>query len=661
MQALETFLLKCSAEMNAHVTATVDAAASLVKYDPNYAGGDDEDMDADSDAVNGSSENGDDDADDDFEEEYEDDDDVSWKVRRSAVKVLEAAIETRLDLLASFYKTIAPVLISRFSEREESVKLEIWNTYTAQLRQTGIWAGSSHSPNGLSNGLSHLALASEDGRSSRAASPATLKRKRDENAADESPVSALSSQAQNVAKAVIKQLAQAKSVPVRQAGFALLTQMITLLHGGLDSNAGNLVSAIETIMKSGGTAGSHMAAGNTSTTLKIQIFSFLSLFFKTHSLRVVQPHAKQLVKIITSALKDDVPKVGAAALSATSGLVVLLCSSPSGSGSPTPASSSGLVKELFSATVSSLSSNSVDQDVRERGILCLGDLVVYAGQDVGDDLPKALSILKDRLRNENTRLISLLTITKIADSISAASADKASASNPVTQLLLDTTDDVIAFLRKNNNPVQTASFHCLDSVIKKTGQLLRDDTATNMLAAIQQTLASPESHTARALSLVAALLDARPQLLPQVQSQILPRVNEVIASGSVASGQPLEALLRFMSASAKAGSDPKKTIDALAKIIMPKQAGLQTAVVVSRCIGVIHRSTASRNKTAADKIVKDVASAITVRHLDLHVVPRSLTDGSALQASKQQTSHLSLSLLTIGEIGRKRYVCLKPS
>lgn len=61
---------------------------------------------------------------------------MSWKVRRSSTKVLYAIIETRLDLLQQLYETVAPVLISRFKEREESVRSDVLHTFIVLLRQT---------------------------------------------------------------------------------------------------------------------------------------------------------------------------------------------------------------------------------------------------------------------------------------------------------------------------------------------------------------------------------------------------------------------------------------------------------------------------------------------------------------------------------------------
>ena len=64
--------------------------------------------------------------DDESDEEYSDDDDMSWKVRRSAAKCLEAVVSTRHEMLSDFYTSVSPALIARFKEREENVKVDIF-------------------------------------------------------------------------------------------------------------------------------------------------------------------------------------------------------------------------------------------------------------------------------------------------------------------------------------------------------------------------------------------------------------------------------------------------------------------------------------------------------------------------------------------------------
>lgn len=79
-------------------------------YDPNY-NYDDEDEDSDDRCME--SIEGEEDEEEE-NDEYSDDDDMSWKVRRSAAKCLEAVISSRIEFLADFYKTLSSALIARF-------------------------------------------------------------------------------------------------------------------------------------------------------------------------------------------------------------------------------------------------------------------------------------------------------------------------------------------------------------------------------------------------------------------------------------------------------------------------------------------------------------------------------------------------------------------
>jgi len=124
-------VLRCPTEITPFLTSVLSVGVELIKYDPNYAGDDeDEDMDGDGDDEDGL------DAD-----EYSDDEDTSYKIRRSATKLIAAVIDTRPELLTALYRSVSPILISRFGDPEESVRLEIWLTYGRLLKQTGLYGG----------------------------------------------------------------------------------------------------------------------------------------------------------------------------------------------------------------------------------------------------------------------------------------------------------------------------------------------------------------------------------------------------------------------------------------------------------------------------------------------------------------------------------------
>jgi cullin-associated NEDD8-dissociated protein 1 len=80
--------------------------------------------------------NGDDEDNDFDDEDYSDDEDDSWKIRRSAAKLLQAIFGTRNESLLNFYDNAAGILISRFKEREESVRVEVLAAFEVLLKQT---------------------------------------------------------------------------------------------------------------------------------------------------------------------------------------------------------------------------------------------------------------------------------------------------------------------------------------------------------------------------------------------------------------------------------------------------------------------------------------------------------------------------------------------
>lgn len=128
LQALESFLLRCPRDISSYCDDILCLTLEFLSYDPNFTDNMEEDTD---------SENLEEEDDDESANEYTDDEDISWKVRRAAAKCLAALIVSRPELLAKLYDEACPKLIDRFREREENVKMDIFNTFIELLRQTG--------------------------------------------------------------------------------------------------------------------------------------------------------------------------------------------------------------------------------------------------------------------------------------------------------------------------------------------------------------------------------------------------------------------------------------------------------------------------------------------------------------------------------------------
>lgn len=65
---------------------------------------------------------------------------MSWKVRRSAAKVISAVAAAFPEALSTIYSQASAELVSRFREREESVKMDVFAAMIALLRQVGAAA-----------------------------------------------------------------------------------------------------------------------------------------------------------------------------------------------------------------------------------------------------------------------------------------------------------------------------------------------------------------------------------------------------------------------------------------------------------------------------------------------------------------------------------------
>ena len=67
-------------------------------------------------------------------------------------------------------------------------------------------------------------------------------------------------------------------------------------------------------------------------------------------------------------------------------------------------------------TLVRLKASDIDQEVKERAIACMGQIICHLGDHLKDKLYSCLPIFLDRLKNEITRLTTVKALTKIAGS-----------------------------------------------------------------------------------------------------------------------------------------------------------------------------------------------------------------------------------------------------
>lgn len=74
------------------------------------------------------------------------------------------------------------------------------------------------------------------------------------------------------------------------------------------------------------------------------------------------------------------------------------------------------VGQLFDCTLQKLKSQEVDQEVKERAIACMGQIIANMGDVLQPELAICLPLFLERLRNEVTRLSAVKALTMVAAS-----------------------------------------------------------------------------------------------------------------------------------------------------------------------------------------------------------------------------------------------------
>lgn len=72
--------------------------------------------------------------------------------------------------------------------------------------------------------------------------------------------------------------------------------------------------------------------------------------------------------------------------------------------------------QIYQCTIEKLKSQEVDQEVKERAIACMGQIIANMGDVLNDELAVCLPIFLERLRNEVTRLSAVKALIMIAAS-----------------------------------------------------------------------------------------------------------------------------------------------------------------------------------------------------------------------------------------------------
>ena len=566
--ALEGFLASCGSEMRAYTEETISAALRFLKYDPNYNDDGDEEM-------GGTQEDGDDmdefDDDDDFEADAgfdDDDDDASWKVRRCAAKVLYTLISTRGsgDLLddGTLYTQVAPVLIQRFSEREENVRLEIISTISSLVRKTGEGVLVNFS---IDEGSDYINNAPQSRKRRRESSTATFDTKSflsmsaglTSPTVEPVPVSGPRADLARVSPTIIKastKLMKGNSIPTKQAVINLLDDMVSVQNGGLAEYFSQIVDLIiDAIKTSTGSTGSSTAitsggaASATAHTLRIAALRLIGDISKTHSSSVLQPFLPKIVPGVVSAVNDKYNKISSEAIGTVEQLVKTLTPPRS---KLTSQSHQKDLQNLYQVVINKVSATDADLEVRQRAIHALGILLARTASPEGAtlllpaDRTHALNILNDRLKNETTRLAAVRAI----DTVAALTTSKEQLQ---PKWIREVSLELSAQLRKANRSLRGASLGALKNLLVAPAarSSLDKPTIEGLVSALLPLLTTVDLHLLGPALLVLAAL-----VLDDSKLVVTDQLNSAMCGLLTASlgGAVLEAVLVLVTNIGQAGA-----------------------------------------------------------------------------------------------------------
>ncbi|OZJ05135.1 hypothetical protein BZG36_01399 [Bifiguratus adelaidae] len=593
LQSLELLVLRCPTEITPYIDETIQHALTYLRYDPNYAADDEgEEEEAEQDDAMDADEDDDDDLEDEEEDiDYSDDDDISWKVRRSSSKLLAAVIATRIESLPMLYNTVAPVLISRFNEREESVRLDVLQTFIGLLRQTYI----------ASSGSRALAIADAD----------------DVTFGDEDRIKRIKGDGHSV-------------VPMETEE----RELVNVLQGGLENQISLLRRPIQAPLAA--STGDHHHSTTTSN-LKIEVLAFLRQLFRTHAPRTLQPCVGVLALVVIQCAAEKFHKIAAEAFLVCIELLKVLrpinydVNTNTYTAHQVDASVAPLIHSVYDTSVSRLSVADVDQEVRERAIVCLGTVLSQSADILAEKQVDAMKLLLERLENEITRLPSIKTLSMVVRS-------PVCDNNVIRDQLLSSFDLIVSLLRKSNRHLRIATLSCVDEIVKKFGKSLSMGQNSQLLKELRPLVTDNDLHLLPlTLRVIVSMLHGNPSSADLIKTEIMPSVLVLVRSPLI-QGAALDALLSLFQAFVR--SSPADFHGLLAGLLQPTE---QPSFAVNQGGHQFNRQSAST-----------IAQCVATLCLNSQNEAGSTINGLAdkLKDQNAPTGEKYVALLALGETGR---------
>lgn len=542
LQTFEAYIRRCPVIVSSSLPDIIKICLKNISHDPNYNY---EEDDTDDEAMDME---GDDDG-SESAEDYSDDDDLSWKVRRASAKCLEAIILSRRDMINEFFVTIAPVLVARFKEREESVKADIIQTFVSLLKQTKHVVHESKAQ-------SHPILINLSGMV---------------------PVIV------NKSSSLLRE----KAVKIRQIVFQMFIEIMNVIPNVLSNHIASLVPGILY----------SLADKNSTSNMKIDALVFVRELLKTHHPSTFWPQIHVMLPAVITAVSDSFYKIASEALALLSQLICVIRPSQC---EPMPDFES-VMGLIYEKTLERMSRTDVDVEIKERAISCMGQIIATFGDKMTQQLPNALEMLHDKLSNDTTRLTCVKALIKIANS---------SVDMSLNCLFPKAFTTIAPFLRKNSRPLKINTLILIENVVRRSVDLLDNESAQSViLVDIPSLINENDLYISQlALTMLTTIIKTHKAFHQIVPQQVIPETLKLLRS-PLLQGAALQATLHFFSTivqSSFPGLDHKAL---LMKLVEPIYNGLpvhkQAFNSTAKAIAAISVSEDTRALMTVKQLVQD--------------------------------------------------------
>ena len=281
------------------------------------------------------------------------------------------------------------------------------------------------------------------------------------------------------------------------------------------------------------------------------------------------------------------------------------------------------VGELYSCTLQKLRAPEVDQEVKERAIACMGQIIANMGDVLQSELITCLPLFMERLRNEVTRLSSVKALTMIAASPLRIN---------LSPILNDAIPALGSFLRKNQRALKLNSLTLLDTLVIHYSNYFEPQLLKIAISELPPLLSESDLHVAQlSLVLLTSAAKQHPQALKDVHEVILPEIMILLRSP----------LLQ--------GSALTCTLNLFQSLVQANLPGLGYRQLLAMLMQPVTNPQQQLHKQAFYSLSKSIA-ALTLQ-MPNEAIPIATEFLHEIQ-NRRSDSHLVFYLLTIGEIGR---------